>query len=123
MVKDQPENTSVPDLHVIDSLDSSHLVKLGPPPMMVHSCNISNHRYYLLLSGSTTSSALSKLIGGWPEKLKEIRISATMRKDFKTLKEVEGFWLEGEGIIVIERTALESLAAFAGTILHEGHFY
>jgi hypothetical protein len=42
-----------------------------------------------------------------------------MRPDFLTTNEAEGLWDPTSSSIVIKRTQLKSLSAFAGTLLHE----
>jgi hypothetical protein len=58
-------------------------------------------------------------VGGLPKKVSEVRISKTMRPDFLTTNEAEGLWDPTSSSIVIKRTQLKSLSAFAGTLLHE----
>jgi hypothetical protein len=50
--------------------------------------------------------------------IREIRISTTMRPDPR-LAQFDGVWESDRGRIVIKRSALRSLAAYAGTLLHE----
>lgn len=45
-----------------------------------------------------------------------VRISETIRPD---LNDFDGVWVPSEQLIVIKRTALESLAKYAGVLLHE----
>jgi hypothetical protein len=59
------------------------------------------------------------LVGGRPRKLKDIRISRTMRKESTTFKEAEGLWEAKTGQIIIKRSNLKNLADYAGTLLHE----
>jgi hypothetical protein len=59
-----------------------------------------------------------QLIGGRPDLVHDIRISETMRCDPLSIGEA-GVWLEIDGWIVVKRTALRSLAVFAGVLLHE----
>ena len=63
--------------------------------------------------------AIAKLVGGLPAKVRGVKISETMRPDFSNSGGVLGLWDEGTASIVIKRTQLASLAAFAGTLLHE----
>jgi hypothetical protein len=42
-----------------------------------------------------------------------------MRPDFLTANEAEGLWDPASSSIVIKRTQLNALSAFAGTLLHE----
>jgi len=62
---------------------------------------------------------IAKFVGGLPRKVNEVRISKTMRPDFLTSNEAIGLWDPTSSSIVIKRTQLKSLAAFAGTLLHE----
>lgn len=57
--------------------------------------------------------------GGWPKHVREVRVSETMRLIEGGYEEAVGVWEEGEGRIVVKRNQLRSLAAFAGTVLHE----
>lgn len=64
---------------------------------------------------SQTSKILD-LVGGQPHQVKEIRISETMRPD----SEHElGLWQADKQRIIIRRSQLNSLSAYAGTLLHE----
>lgn len=59
------------------------------------------------------------LIGGKPRKVKEILVSETMRLRTVGYKEALGIWEENSGRVIIKRTQLKNLKAFAGTLLHE----
>ena len=48
-----------------------------------------------------------------------MRISETMRLMEGRYTEAVGVWEPGEGRVIVKRTQLQSLAIFAGTILHE----
>ncbi|MFQ5980191.1 MAG: ATP-binding protein [Candidatus Heimdallarchaeota archaeon] len=58
-------------------------------------------------------------IGGKPHRIKEIKVSETMRKDFNTFQEVTGLWEPSERRIIINRSQLHDLKTYAGTLLHE----
>jgi hypothetical protein len=58
-------------------------------------------------------------VGGKPRKVKEIKISETMRPEAFSLKEASGLWEESTGRIIIKRDQLRSLKNYAGTLLHE----
>jgi len=58
-------------------------------------------------------------VGGKPRKVKEIKISETMRPEAFSLKEASGLWEESTGRIIIKRDQLRSLKDYAGTLLHE----
>lgn len=60
-----------------------------------------------------------KLIGGKPPKVKNIRISETMRLDPSSFREANGLWDESMGSIIIKRNQLKRLEDYAGTLLHE----
>ncbi|OGC88171.1 MAG: D-tyrosyl-tRNA deacylase [candidate division Zixibacteria bacterium RBG_16_48_11] len=63
-----------------------------------------------------------KLIGGKPKKVREIKISETMRMETFAYREAAGLWEESTGRIIIKRSQLCSLRDYAGTLLHEvGH--
>jgi hypothetical protein len=62
---------------------------------------------------------IAKLVGGFPHPVKEIKISETMRPQFASTCDAAGLWEPGSQRIIIKRTELRSLEAFAGTLLHE----
>lgn len=57
--------------------------------------------------------------GGRPNQVKHVRVSETMRLMEGRYQEATGLWDEAEGQIIVKRTQLQSLAKFAGTVLHE----
>ena len=59
------------------------------------------------------------LIGGKPRKIKEIKISETMRKELVSFIERNGVWEESTGRIIIKRSQLKRIEDYAGTLLHE----
>ena len=59
------------------------------------------------------------LIGGKPKRIKEIKISETMRRKLGSFVEDSGLWEPVKGRIIIKRDTLSSLAEFSGTLLHE----
>ncbi len=59
------------------------------------------------------------LFGGKPAKLKAIKISSTMRKDYFANASTEGCWDENSKSIVISRLMLKSIQKYAGTLIHE----
>jgi len=62
---------------------------------------------------------VASFVGGLPSKVREVTISETMRPDLLTAHEAEGLWDPASSTIIIKRTQLNSLPAFAGTLLHE----
>ncbi len=62
---------------------------------------------------------IASLIGGLPKKVKNIKVSETMRPDFLTGFTPQGLWDEASNSIIILRKQLGSLPDFAGTLLHE----
>jgi hypothetical protein len=62
---------------------------------------------------------VASFVGGLPSKVREVKISETMRPDLLTAHEAEGLWDPTSSTIIIKRTQLNSLSAFAGTLLHE----
>lgn len=60
-----------------------------------------------------------QFIGGRPQVVRDIRISATMQKDQYSSRETAGLWDPSKGCIIIKRSELRSLESFAGTLLHE----
>ncbi|MGB8645664.1 MAG: ATP-binding protein [Anaerolineae bacterium] len=65
------------------------------------------------------TDAIFKLVGGRPRKVKQIKISETMRMESFALTEATGLWEELIGRIIIKRSELRSLEDYAGTLLHE----
>jgi len=59
------------------------------------------------------------LTGGKPRKIREIKISETMRKELGSFIEREGVWEESTGRVIIKRSQLRSIEGYAGTLLHE----
>ena len=59
------------------------------------------------------------LVGGKPGTVKEIKISATMRKDFFGQSETHGLWDSSTGTVIIHRPVLNSLSDYSGTLIHE----
>lgn len=62
---------------------------------------------------------IAKLVGGLPREVKEIKISETMRPDFALRCDPNGLWEPSNHRIIIKRSELRILEAFAGTLLHE----
>lgn len=62
---------------------------------------------------------IANLVGGLPRSVREIRISQTMRPEFFSNRDMQGLWESAKGRIIIKRSELGSLEAFAGTLLHE----
>jgi hypothetical protein len=59
------------------------------------------------------------LIGGKPNIVKNIKISATLRKDFLSENETLGIWDSNTNTIIILRKMLNSISSYAGTLIHE----
>lgn len=57
--------------------------------------------------------------GGRPTRVRDVRISETMRPEGHGYREAVGLWDTETGAIVIKRDQLQSLQAFAGTVIHE----
>ena len=62
---------------------------------------------------------IGSLIGGFPKKVKQIKISETMRPDIMSGYTPQGLWDEATNSIIILREQLASVEQFAGTLLHE----
>jgi len=62
---------------------------------------------------------IAKLVGGLPVRVKEVKISETMRPEFDTGRECQGLWEPAKRRIVIKRSELAKIQSFAGTLLHE----
>lgn len=63
--------------------------------------------------------AIGRLVGGLPSRVKEVVVSETMRPETFSGGDTDGLWEASTGRIIIKRSQLSSLAAFAGTLLHE----
>lgn len=59
------------------------------------------------------------IFGGLPNKVKSIKISATMRKDFFSNVDTLGCWDEKTNSIVLSRKTLNSLQDYSATLIHE----
>lgn len=62
---------------------------------------------------------IADFVGGLPSKVREVKISETMRPDFLAANEAVGLWDPSSSSIIIKRSQLATLSAFAGTLLHE----
>ncbi|WP_305927999.1 ATP-binding protein [Bacillus mycoides] len=62
---------------------------------------------------------LIELLGGFPDNVKEIKISETMVKDAFSFHDAAGVWDPGKGRIIIKRDQLVSIREYTGTLLHE----
>ncbi|MGH9401694.1 MAG: ATP-binding protein [Terriglobia bacterium] len=62
---------------------------------------------------------IAAIFGSFPACVKEISVSETMRPDFVSTSDAVGLWDPGTGRIIIKRSQLRSVDAFAGTLLHE----
>jgi len=60
-----------------------------------------------------------KIFGGQPNRVKQIRISNTMRPDLMFSSQPVGCWDPSTESIVILRDQLESFSDFSGTLMHE----
>lgn len=60
-----------------------------------------------------------ELFGGTVDKVKTINISSTMRKELTTNVETLGCWDESTNSIVISQKTLQTVSAYAGTLIHE----
>lgn len=65
------------------------------------------------------TAEILKLVGGRPKNIKDILISKTMRADSMGYSEAVGIWEEHLQRIVIKRSQLDDLRAYAATLLHE----
>ena len=62
---------------------------------------------------------IARAVGGWPVAVREVRVTTTMRPSQDGRSDALGLWEQADGLIVIRRDQLRSLADFAGTLLHE----
>jgi hypothetical protein len=60
-----------------------------------------------------------RLVGGRPNIVHEVKISETMRSEIGSFVETEGLWEKTKHRIIIKRSSLRNIAAYAGTLLHE----
>ena len=58
-------------------------------------------------------------IAGKPKKVKNVKISTTMKKAMSSFIEATGVWEESTGTIIIKRTQLKTIENYSGTLLHE----
>jgi hypothetical protein len=65
------------------------------------------------------TSKILRLFGGVPKKVKEIRISSTMRKVFFEEAETFGCWDQKTGLIVLDRKTLKSISVYSAILIHE----
>jgi len=65
------------------------------------------------------SRRIAGLVGGLPKKVREVKVSETMRPDFLSGNCTAGLWDPASASIIILRSQLMSLRDFAGTLLHE----
>ncbi len=65
------------------------------------------------------TSKILDLFGAPPKKIKEIKISSTMRKDFFADVETLGCWDPKSSSIVLSRKTLKSISDYSGTLIHE----
>jgi hypothetical protein len=63
--------------------------------------------------------AIARLVGGLPKAVKEVVISQTMRPETFGVGDADGLWEASTGRIIVKRSQLSRMAAFAGTLLHE----
>lgn len=62
---------------------------------------------------------IASFVGGLPKKVKQIKISETMRPDIMSGYTPQGLWEEATNSIIILRDQLGNVQDFAGTLLHE----
>lgn len=65
------------------------------------------------------SNDVLNLIDGKPRIVRDIKISATMRKDFFSERETVGVWEPNTSSIIILRKMLNSVKDYSGTLIHE----
>jgi hypothetical protein len=64
------------------------------------------------------TDAILALVGGRPKKVKEIKVSETMRPALGSLAETDGLW-DGKSAIIIKRSALKNVEKYTGVLIHE----
>lgn len=65
------------------------------------------------------TESILRLVGGKPKVVKEIRVSATMRKQLGSFIDADGVWEKGKGRIIVKRSTLQNIEKYSGTLLHE----
>lgn len=65
------------------------------------------------------TDTILNFVGGKPKKVREIKISKTMRLESYSFLKALGLWEEATGRIIIKRDQLRTLKDYAGTLLHE----
>jgi hypothetical protein len=60
-----------------------------------------------------------EFVGGRPSRVSDIRISETMSSGTFSTSETLGLWDSANGWIIVKRSLLQSLEAYAGILLHE----
>lgn len=60
-----------------------------------------------------------EFVGGRPSRVSDIRISETMSSGTFSTRETLGLWDSANGWIILKRSLLQSLEAYAGILLHE----
>jgi len=58
-------------------------------------------------------------ISGKPRRIIEVKISEKMRRDFSSSVDTTGVWEPSSGRIIINRSQLNTIESYAGTLLHE----
>ena len=64
-------------------------------------------------------NSIIDIFGGFPNNVKEIKISNSMRKDIFSNSETLGLWNANSNQIIISRKALKDLSLFSGILIHE----
>ncbi len=59
------------------------------------------------------------MVGGKPPRVRNVLISETMRKETGSFQEADGVWEPSTSRIIVKRSQLRELSAYAGTLLHE----
>lgn len=65
------------------------------------------------------TNQIISIFGRKPNRVKDIKISSTMRKDFFLDEETLGCWDEKTSSIVLARKTLKSLSCYSGVLIHE----
>lgn len=65
------------------------------------------------------TQTIVEIFGGKPKKVKAIKISSTMRKEFFAEIETLGCWDENTKSIVLARNTLNTISGYSGTLVHE----
>ncbi len=65
------------------------------------------------------TESIFRLVGGRPKRIREVKISETVRKEIGSFVGANGLWDAVNQRIIVKRSQLRSLQDYSGTLLHE----